>query len=89
MYIVAIYLMYLVDIYKAAFYKWILRAFYLCAADEDKERERESSSESKSSSTTSPASTQAALNVIQRRRRPKRRSTGVGHVDMEVKNLKT
>ncbi|XP_026315813.1 protein phosphatase 1 regulatory subunit 12B isoform X7 [Hyposmocoma kahamanoa] len=50
-------------------------------ADEDKERE--SSSESKSSSTTSPASTQAALNVIQRRRRPKRRSTGVGHVDME------
>ncbi|XP_049885234.1 protein phosphatase 1 regulatory subunit 12B-like isoform X8 [Pectinophora gossypiella] len=46
------------------------------------EEERESSSESKSSS-VSPASTQAALNVIQRRRRPKRRSTGVGHVDMD------
>ncbi|XP_041986646.1 protein phosphatase 1 regulatory subunit 12B isoform X5 [Aricia agestis] len=45
------------------------------------EKERESSSESKSSG-TSP-STQAALNVIQRRRRPKRRSTGVGHVDMD------
>ncbi|KAL0902169.1 hypothetical protein ABMA27_000108 [Loxostege sticticalis] len=56
------------------------------AADErekgDEEKERESSSESKSSS-ASPASTQAALNVIQRRRRPKRRSTGVGHVDMD------
>ncbi|XP_028156965.1 protein phosphatase 1 regulatory subunit 12A isoform X2 [Ostrinia furnacalis] len=48
----------------------------------DEEKERESSSESKSSS-ASPASTQAALNVIQRRRRPKRRSTGVGHVDMD------
>nr|XP_034839494.1 protein phosphatase 1 regulatory subunit 12A [Maniola hyperantus] len=47
----------------------------------EEEKERESSSESKSSS--SPASTQAALNVIQRRRRPKRRSTGVGHVDMD------
>ncbi|KAJ2954185.1 hypothetical protein O0L34_g2420 [Tuta absoluta] len=44
--------------------------------------ERESSTESKSSS-ASPASTQAALNVIQRRRRPKRRSTGVGRVDMD------
>ncbi|XP_037299703.1 protein phosphatase 1 regulatory subunit 12B isoform X2 [Manduca sexta] len=49
----------------------------------EEERERESSSESKSSSSASPASTQAALNVIQRRRRPKRRSTGVGHVDMD------
>ncbi|CAG9788988.1 unnamed protein product [Diatraea saccharalis] len=49
----------------------------------DDEKERESSTESKSSSNASPASTQAALNVIQRRRRPKRRSTGVGHVDME------
>ncbi|XP_059055232.1 protein phosphatase 1 regulatory subunit 12C-like isoform X4 [Achroia grisella] len=47
------------------------------------EKERESSTESKTSSNASPASTQAALNVIQRRRRPKRRSTGVGHVDME------
>ncbi|XP_039763444.1 protein phosphatase 1 regulatory subunit 12A-like isoform X2 [Pararge aegeria] len=47
----------------------------------EEEKERESSSESKSSS--SPSSTQAALNVIQRRRRPKRRSTGVGHVDMD------
>ncbi|CAH2103622.1 unnamed protein product [Euphydryas editha] len=47
----------------------------------EEEKERESSAESKSSS--SPASTQAALNVIQRRRRPKRRSTGVGHVDMD------
>ncbi|KAL4717676.1 hypothetical protein ACJJTC_000825 [Scirpophaga incertulas] len=47
------------------------------------EKDRESSTESKSSSNVSPASTQAALNVIQRRRRPKRRSTGVGHVDME------
>ncbi|OWR50492.1 hypothetical protein KGM_203899 [Danaus plexippus plexippus] len=45
------------------------------------DKERESSLESKSSS--SPASTQAAMNVIQRRRRPKRRSTGVGHVDMD------
>ncbi|XP_063546430.1 protein phosphatase 1 regulatory subunit 12A isoform X7 [Cydia strobilella] len=51
-------------------------------AGED-EKERESSSESKSSSNASPASTQAAMNVIQRRRRPKRRSTGVGHVDMD------
>lgn len=51
----------------------------------EEEKERESSSESKSSS--SPASTQAALNVIQRRRRPKRRSTGVGHVDMDVSTL--
>ncbi|CAK1588476.1 unnamed protein product [Parnassius mnemosyne] len=50
---------------------------------EEKEKDRESSSESKSSSNASPASTQAALNVIQRRRRPKRRSTGVGHVDMD------
>ncbi|KAM3968669.1 myosin binding subunit isoform 2-T2 [Aphomia sociella] len=49
----------------------------------DEEKERESSTESKSSSNASPASTQAALNVIQRRRRPKRRSTGVGHVDMD------
>ncbi|RVE52185.1 hypothetical protein evm_003104 [Chilo suppressalis] len=49
----------------------------------DDEKDRESSTESKSSSNASPASTQAALNVIQRRRRPKRRSTGVGHVDME------
>ncbi|XP_072930829.1 protein phosphatase 1 regulatory subunit 12C isoform X8 [Epargyreus clarus] len=48
----------------------------------EEEKERESSSESKSSS-ASPASTQAALNVIQRRRRPKRRSTGVGQVDMD------
>ncbi|XP_052746425.1 protein phosphatase 1 regulatory subunit 12A isoform X6 [Bicyclus anynana] len=47
----------------------------------EEEKERESSAESKSSS--SPSSTQAALNVIQRRRRPKRRSTGVGHVDMD------
>uniref|UniRef100_A0A2A4K1R9 cGMP-dependent protein kinase interacting domain-containing protein n=1 Tax=Heliothis virescens TaxID=7102 RepID=A0A2A4K1R9_HELVI len=51
-------------------------------AGED-EKERESSAESKSSNNASPASTQAALNVIQRRRRPKRRSTGVGHVDMD------
>ncbi|CAG5039475.1 unnamed protein product [Parnassius apollo] len=50
---------------------------------EEKEKDRESGSESKSSSNASPASTQAALNVIQRRRRPKRRSTGVGHVDMD------
>ncbi|XP_053624208.1 protein phosphatase 1 regulatory subunit 12B isoform X8 [Plodia interpunctella] len=49
----------------------------------EEEKERESSIESKSSSNPSPASTQAALNVIQRRRRPKRRSTGVGHVDMD------
>ncbi|KAJ8736877.1 hypothetical protein PYW07_000148 [Mythimna separata] len=49
----------------------------------EEEKERESSTESKSSSNASPASTQAALNVIQRRRRPKRRSTGVGHVDMD------
>ncbi|XP_073956331.1 myosin binding subunit isoform X8 [Choristoneura fumiferana] len=49
-------------------------------AGED-EKERESSTESKSSSNASPASTQAAMNVIQRRRRPKRRSTGVGQVD--------
>lgn len=48
------------------------------------EKEREGSTESKASSNSSPASTQAALNVIQRRRRPKRRSTGVGHVDMDV-----
>ncbi|XP_061382484.1 protein phosphatase 1 regulatory subunit 12C isoform X4 [Danaus plexippus] len=47
----------------------------------EEDKERESSLESKSSS--SPASTQAAMNVIQRRRRPKRRSTGVGHVDMD------
>ncbi|CAB3226252.1 unnamed protein product [Arctia plantaginis] len=47
------------------------------------ERDRESSTESKSSNNASPASTQAAANVIQRRRRPKRRSTGVGHVDMD------
>ncbi|KAF9817201.1 hypothetical protein SFRURICE_013989 [Spodoptera frugiperda] len=50
----------------------------------EEDKERESSTESKSSSNASPASTQAALNVIQRRRRPKRRSTGVGHVDMDV-----
>ncbi|XP_075991345.1 myosin binding subunit isoform X8 [Anticarsia gemmatalis] len=49
----------------------------------EEEKDRESSTESKSSSNASPASTQAALNVIQRRRRPKRRSTGVGHVDMD------
>ncbi|XP_052751341.1 protein phosphatase 1 regulatory subunit 12A isoform X11 [Galleria mellonella] len=49
----------------------------------DDDKEREGSAESKTSSNASPASTQAALNVIQRRRRPKRRSTGVGHVDME------
>ncbi|XP_035436263.1 protein phosphatase 1 regulatory subunit 12A isoform X35 [Spodoptera frugiperda] len=49
----------------------------------EEDKERESSTESKSSSNASPASTQAALNVIQRRRRPKRRSTGVGHVDMD------
>ncbi|XP_004932838.2 protein phosphatase 1 regulatory subunit 12C isoform X34 [Bombyx mori] len=48
----------------------------------EEEKDRESSTESKSSN-ASPASTQAALNVIQRRRRPKRRSTGVGHVDMD------
>ncbi|XP_050683162.1 protein phosphatase 1 regulatory subunit 12B isoform X7 [Leptidea sinapis] len=48
----------------------------------EEEKDRESSCERKSS-ITSPASTQAALNVIQRRRRPKRRSTGVGHVDMD------
>ncbi|XP_038216122.1 protein phosphatase 1 regulatory subunit 12B isoform X2 [Zerene cesonia] len=48
----------------------------------EEEKERESSAESKSPSNSSP-STQAALNVIQRRRRPKRRSTGVGHVDMD------
>ncbi|XP_022124331.2 protein phosphatase 1 regulatory subunit 12A isoform X11 [Pieris rapae] len=42
------------------------------------EKDRESSVESKSSSNASSSSTQAALNVIQRRRRPKRRSTGVG-----------
>ncbi|XP_047523671.1 protein phosphatase 1 regulatory subunit 12A-like isoform X11 [Pieris napi] len=47
------------------------------------EKDRESSVESKSSSNASSSSTQAALNVIQRRRRPKRRSTGVGHVDMD------
>ncbi|KAH9638213.1 hypothetical protein HF086_017305 [Spodoptera exigua] len=51
----------------------------------EEDKERESSTESKSSSNASPASTQAALNVIQRRRRPKRRSTGVGHVDMDVR----
>ncbi|XP_022833062.1 protein phosphatase 1 regulatory subunit 12B isoform X1 [Spodoptera litura] len=49
----------------------------------EEDKERESSTESKSSNNASPASTQAALNVIQRRRRPKRRSTGVGHVDMD------
>ncbi|CAK1554631.1 unnamed protein product [Leptosia nina] len=49
----------------------------------EEEKDRESSVESKSSSNASPSSTQAALNVIQRRRRPKRRSTGVGHVDMD------
>ncbi|XP_048488936.1 protein phosphatase 1 regulatory subunit 12B isoform X3 [Plutella xylostella] len=48
----------------------------------EEETERESSGESKSGS-ASPASSQAALTSIQRRRRPKRRSTGVGHVDME------
>lgn len=47
------------------------------------DKDRESSTENKSSSNSAPASTQAALNVIQRRRRPKRRSTGVGHVDMD------
>ncbi|XP_062524168.1 protein phosphatase 1 regulatory subunit 12C isoform X39 [Bombyx mori] len=51
-------------------------------AEVEEEKDRESSTESKSSN-ASPASTQAALNVIQRRRRPKRRSTGVGHVDMD------
>ncbi|XP_047523665.1 protein phosphatase 1 regulatory subunit 12C-like isoform X5 [Pieris napi] len=49
----------------------------------EEEKDRESSVESKSSSNASSSSTQAALNVIQRRRRPKRRSTGVGHVDMD------
>ncbi|XP_022124314.2 protein phosphatase 1 regulatory subunit 12A isoform X9 [Pieris rapae] len=44
----------------------------------EEEKDRESSVESKSSSNASSSSTQAALNVIQRRRRPKRRSTGVG-----------
>ncbi|XP_060809466.1 protein phosphatase 1 regulatory subunit 12A isoform X8 [Amyelois transitella] len=48
----------------------------------DEDKDREGSVDSKSSN-PSPASTQAALNVIQRRRRPKRRSTGVGHVDMD------
>ncbi|CAG4942925.1 unnamed protein product [Colias eurytheme] len=52
------------------------------AASTEEEKDRESSAESKSPSNSSP-STQAALNVIQRRRRPKRRSTGVGHVDMD------
>ncbi|XP_068628838.1 protein phosphatase 1 regulatory subunit 12A-like isoform X2 [Battus philenor] len=47
------------------------------------DKERESSSDNKSTNNATPASTQAALNVIQRRRRPKRRSTGVGHVDMD------
>lgn len=50
----------------------------------EEDKEKESSTESKTSPMSpSPASTQAALNVIQRRRRPKRRSTGVGHVDMD------
>ncbi|XP_045509613.1 protein phosphatase 1 regulatory subunit 12B isoform X5 [Colias croceus] len=51
-------------------------------ASTEEEKDRESSAENKSPSNSSP-STQAALNVIQRRRRPKRRSTGVGHVDMD------
>ncbi|CAH2035049.1 unnamed protein product, partial [Iphiclides podalirius] len=51
---------------------------------EEKERDRDSGGDGKApAGSASPASTQAALNVIQRRRRPKRRSTGVGHVDMD------
>lgn len=50
------------------------------AVEEDKDKENNPDSKA---SGTAPSSTQAALNVIQRRRRPKRRSTGVGHVDMD------
>ncbi|GBP93155.1 Protein phosphatase 1 regulatory subunit 12C [Eumeta japonica] len=49
----------------------------------DDDKEREGSVDSKTGSNSSLSSTQAALNVIQRRRRPKRRSTGVGHVDID------
>lgn len=50
--------------------KRLLNILFACVSEQDKENDFRSA--------------QATQAVIQRRRRPKRRSTGVVHVDMDV-----
>lgn len=56
------------------------------ASEENKENDKENENRT-GSTTNSSTGAQATQAVIQRRRRQKRRSTGLVHVDMEVRNI--